>query len=105
MRAGTPRNASRPTSPRTARSPRRRSTGSGTAAAAAFFRRTAPHSQQPGLLGAGDVGGEPLVRLTALEVAAQHPLAVVGRLGLGHLVAPELAAEGCLHAEVAAQVH
>src|SRR5947209_2027752 len=100
-----PRNASRPATPRTGRSPRPRSTGSGTAAAAAFFRRTARPSQQPGLLGAGDVRGEALAGLAPLEVAAQDALAVVGRLCLGHLVAAELAAEHGLDAEVATQVH
>src|SRR4051794_11954211 len=90
--------------PRTASAPRPRSTGSGTPAPAGSFRP--PRSQQPGLLGAAHVGRKGLARLPAVHVGAQHPLAVVRRLDLGHLVAAELAAErGVLAPEVAAQVH
>src|SRR3954469_17061907 len=90
---------------RTASVPRRRSTGSGTPAGAGCFRPP-PRSQQPVLLGADDVGGEPLAVRAAVEVAAEHPLAVVRRLGLGDLVAAELAAErGVGTAEVPAQGH
>src|SRR5215212_20340 len=104
--AGRRRNASRsPTPRRRGSAPRPRSTGSGTPAAAGSFPTAVPRSQQPLLLGAGDVVGEGLVGGPALEETAQYPLAVVDGLGLGHLVTAELAAEGGLHAEVAAQVH
>src|SRR3954452_14311848 len=98
---------SRRLSPRTGGFPRRRSTGSGTAAAAAYVPPSplSPCSHQPLLVGPRHVGREPLARLPPLEVAAQHPLAVVGGLGLGHLVTAELAAERGLDAEVAAEVH
>src|SRR5215218_2878162 len=105
MPAGRRRSASRsPTPPRRGSAPRPRSTGSGTPAAAGPFPFRGPQSQQPLLLGAGDVGGEGLAGRAALEEAAQHALAVVGGLGLGHLVTAELATEGGLHAEVSAQV-
>src|SRR3569833_3506551 len=90
---------------RTAATPRRRSTGSGTPAGAGCFRPP-PRSQQPVLLGPGHAGGERLAVLPPIQVAPQHPPAVVRRLGLGHLVAAELAAErGVRTAEVAAQVY
>src|SRR4051794_12492474 len=90
---------------RTASVPHRRSTGSGTPAGAGCFRPP-PRSQQPVLLGARHVRGEALAVRPAVEVAAQHPLAVVRSLGLGDLVTAELAAErGVGTAEVAAQVH
>src|SRR3954447_20319357 len=97
------RTASCRMTPRGGSGPRPRSTGSGTAEAAASFR-ACPRSQQPRFFGARDVGGEPLARLTPLDVTPEPPLAVVGGLGLGHLVTPELAPERRLDAEVAAQV-
>src|SRR3978361_1047264 len=62
-------------------------------------------SDQPRLVGPGDVGGEPLTGLAPLQVGPQHPLAVVGGLVLGDLVSAELAAEARLGAEVTAEVH
>src|SRR5829696_1904338 len=103
--AGRRRNASRPIPPRRASALRRRSTGSGTPAAAVPFPRPARHSQQPVLLGARDVVRERLAVRTPLDEAAEHALAVVGRLRLRHLVTAELAAEGRLDAEVPAEVH
>src|SRR5690349_2797244 len=103
-RAGTRRSATLPASRRTGSAPRPRSTGRRTPARAGCFPPP-PRSQEPGLLGPGHVAGEALAGLAAFEVTAQHPLAVVRRLGLGHLVAAELAAERGVHPEVAAEVH
>src|SRR5689334_7340786 len=102
-RAGTRRSAMHLASPRTGSALRPRSTGRRTPGHAGFLPT---RSQQPGFLGAVHVGGERLAVLPPLEVAPQHPLAVVRRLGLGDLVTAELAAErGVGTTEVPAEVH